>query len=65
MSNVVAIAVADIHLCHNRPSARADDWYEVMLHYLGELRAIAAEHGNPPILASGDIFDFKKCPRII
>lgn len=57
MSDVVAIVCGDLHLCHNRPSARVDEyWYGVMEHYLGQLRSIQNQC-DVPILCAGDVFD--------
>ena len=54
---VVALAVGDLHLCHHRPSARADeDWYWVMENYLRQLDSLQKEL-DVPILCAGDIFD--------
>lgn len=54
---VVSIHVSDLHLCHNRPVARADeDWYEVMDRYLENLFNLQEKH-KCPLFISGDLFD--------
>ena len=59
---VVALAVADIHLCHRRPSARADEgWYGVMRWYLRALSRLQARY-EVPILCAGDVFDYWAAP---
>ena len=58
MSQVVALAVADIHLRHSCPPARAaeSDWYKAMLRPIEQLRALVAEY-KCPVICAGDIFD--------
>lgn len=56
---VVAILVADIHLCHSPPVARAlePDWYAAMQRSLDEIRALSIQYDDVPILCAGDVFD--------
>ena len=58
MSQVIALAVADIHLRHSCPPARAaePDWYIAMLRPIEQLRALVAEY-KCPVICAGDIFD--------
>ena len=57
MSEVVAVACADIHLSHSPPQARAaePDWYAAMRRPLEQLHAVSEEH-QAPIVCAGDIF---------
>jgi hypothetical protein len=63
---VIAIAVADLHLCHKRPLCRADeDWYQVMGEYLRQLVFLQKEH-NCAVIVPGDVFDrWGSCPELI
>lgn len=56
---VLAILVADLHLSHNPPAARAGEpcWYEAMRRPLAELARLKSDHGGAPILCAGDVFD--------
>lgn len=56
---VLAVLISDLHLSHHPPLARAgdDDWYAVQAKYLGQLRGIAAEAGDAPVVIAGDVFD--------
>lgn len=56
---VAAVLCSDIHLCHSCPPARSaePDWYEAMGRMLDQVKAIAEEHYNVPILCAGDVFD--------
>jgi DNA repair exonuclease SbcCD nuclease subunit len=55
---VVAIACADIHLCHTAPVCRSGepDWYRAMARPLDQLRALQEKY-DCPILCAGDVFD--------
>lgn len=59
MAEIIALAVADIHLSHNPPVARSaePDWYEAMGRRLDQLRDLQRENGGVPILCAGDVFD--------
>lgn len=68
MSDVIAIAVSDIHLTEKAPPARAGEpnWYTAMKRPLDQLRDIAYYHNHPPILYAGDIFDkWNPSPELI
>jgi len=57
--DVIAILIADIHLSHNPPAARAEtqtEWYDYMGESLGELSELQVKY-NVPVLIAGDIFD--------
>jgi DNA repair exonuclease SbcCD nuclease subunit len=58
MSDVIALAVADIHLTLTPPPARAGEpnWLRAQQRSLDELAGLAKEH-NVPILFAGDVFD--------
>lgn len=59
-SDVVAIAVSDLHLDANCPGARRTDfvnWYDVQTKYLTQLKAKSVKYDNAPILVAGDLFD--------
>jgi len=68
--SVVAISVADIHLSHQPPLARADEpsWYDAMARPLNELKDLAqrCRAANPsyeiPILCAGDLFHSWRSP---
>ena len=57
MSDVVAIACADVHLSHTAPQARAAEpsWYEAMRRPLAEIAGLSTKH-NAAVLCAGDIF---------
>ncbi len=56
--NVLAVLCADIHLSHTAPVARSAEgsWYAAQGRMLDQLRGIAVDHGDIPILCAGDIF---------
>ena len=58
MSQVIALAVADIHLRHSCPPARAaePDWYTAMLRPIEQLRSLVDKY-KCPVICAGDIFD--------
>lgn len=55
---VIAIDIADVHLSHRPPPARAaeTDWYFAMQRPLKELRRLEKKY-NAPVLINGDLFD--------
>lgn len=56
-SDVIALAVADIHLSLNPPIARSgEDWLAAQERQLNELHSLAEEH-KCPILVAGDVFN--------
>jgi DNA repair exonuclease SbcCD nuclease subunit len=57
------IFVADIHLQHNAPVARAgeDNWYDAMRRPLKELRHVVEKTGAT-VICAGDIFDRWNAP---
>ncbi len=60
---VIAIAVADIHLSMKPPICRNEepDWFEAMKRPLTQLRKLQIKHGVP-IICAGDIFHYWKSP---
>lgn len=58
MSEVIALLVADIHLSHNPPPARAaeSDWYAAMGRPLGQLSDLANRY-DAPVICAGDVFE--------
>ena len=73
MSEVIALAVADIHLSHKPPAARAaePDWYAAMERPLKQLAALRLEialqgSNHVPILCAGDVFNsWNSCPELV
>lgn len=63
-TDVVALALADLHFTHTPPLARSyeKDWYGVMDGYIGQLNALQAKHNYPPVLCAGDVFDKPTAP---
>ncbi len=57
-SQIVALAVADIHLTHAAPTFRSAEpnWYAAMARPMRELRKLQELH-QVPILCAGDVFD--------
>src|SRR5690606_2165772 len=55
---VRALLVADIHLSHRPPIARAaePDWYAAMERQLFQLRYLS-DHYRAPVICAGDVFD--------
>ena len=51
-----AILTADIHLREDQPVARLDNYFEAQARKIKWLRDLQKEHGNIPILDSGDLF---------
>lgn len=64
---VRALLVADIHLSHRPPIARAaePDWYAAMERQLFQLRYLS-DHYRAPVICAGDVFDdgwrAQRCP---
>lgn len=58
-SPVVALLVADIHLCVKAPVARAEEqsWFAAMERSLKQLRDLHARHPDSLVVCAGDIFD--------
>lgn len=57
-STPLAILCSDLHLRHDKPSARAEgDWYEVQRKQLEALRNIQKANLDVPIICAGDIFN--------
>ena len=54
--SILAILVSDIHLSHQRPAARAGDWYGAMETQLAQLNQLSIRH-DAPIICAGDVFD--------
>ncbi|MCK9570181.1 metallophosphoesterase [Candidatus Pacearchaeota archaeon] len=59
MTKVAAILCADIHLSEYPPVARSvePDWLAAQGRCLDQLRNLATNNDNVPIIAAGDIFD--------
>jgi len=64
--DVIAIACADLHLCHQAPACRAAEpcWYEAMLRPIQQLQNLANCY-NAPILCAGDVFDRWNAPPAV
>lgn len=62
-SNVIAIAVSDIHLSLKAPVARKDDidWQSIQSRHLKELRAVSDKY-QVPVLCAGDLFHHWNSP---
>ena len=58
VKKVLAILCSDLHLSHTPPSIRTatPDWYEVMEHYLCQLRDLQTKY-DCPVICAGDLFD--------
>ena len=63
MPEVIAIAVADIHLSHTAPVARSPelDWYKAQARMLSQLSYLQTEHAVP-LLIAGDLYDRWNAP---
>ena len=60
-SNIAALAIADIHLSHHQPTARAEeDWYEAMESSLMQVRQLS-EEWRCPVICAGDVFPLLEC----
>jgi len=63
MSEVIAIAISDLHLSLLQPVCRADkDWLTVQAGYLDQVKKVYAQQSEQdqpdvPILCAGDLFD--------
>lgn len=59
MSKPICILVSDLHLSHTPPVARSteESWYAVQAGYLAQLKQIAKDAGDVPVVCAGDIFD--------
>ena len=59
LDRVLVILVADVHLCHTPPRARANepDWYQTMRRTLLQIKALQKRYLNIPVLCAGDLFD--------
>ncbi len=65
---VIGIVCADLHLSSCAPVARAGekDWFEAMRRPLKELAQLSKQHGDPPVICAGDIFDlWRSSPELI
>ena len=59
MSEVLLVAVSDLHLDHKPPGARAERgsrWYDAMKRQLTELREVCEEY-DCPLVVAGDVFN--------
>lgn len=56
--DVLAILCSDLHLSHTPPVARSVElsWYTAQGRVLEQLRQVAKDHGDVPILCAGDVF---------
>lgn len=52
----IAVLVSDLHLSHQKPSIRTDDWYEVQAGYLKQLADFQTTW-DVPIICAGDVLD--------
>lgn len=68
MSEVIAIAMSDIHLSDNPPAARSAEpnWFEAMQRPLEEVRQLQYDLNKCPVIIAGDIFHtWKVSPALI
>lgn len=53
----IAVACSDLHLTLQTPACRKEqNWLEVQIDYLGQLRGLASDY-KVPVICAGDIFD--------
>ena len=58
MTHALFGVIGDLHLSHKRPRCRAEeDWTTTQLNYLYQVKEILSDHGNPPLVITGDMFD--------